>query len=79
MIFLNEEEKSFFSSEGRFSEEDARQLLRRVSGMDVCTVYSLGRSQDLQPAAPSSQVPRSVSVGRFPEGQGRVWSQTAFP
>ena len=43
VIFLNEEERSFFSSEGRFSEEDARQLLRRTSSMDVCTVYSLGR------------------------------------
>ncbi|XP_061047905.1 SH3 domain and tetratricopeptide repeat-containing protein 1 isoform X3 [Eubalaena glacialis] len=41
VIFLNEEERSFFSSEGRFSEEDARQLLRRTSSMDVCTVYSL--------------------------------------
>eukprot|EP00070_Physeter_catodon_P016377 XP_023974971.1 SH3 domain and tetratricopeptide repeat-containing protein 1 [Physeter catodon] len=41
VIFLNEEERSFFSSEGRFSEEDARQLLRRTSSTDVCTVYSL--------------------------------------
>ncbi|XP_060004761.1 SH3 domain and tetratricopeptide repeat-containing protein 1 isoform X3 [Lagenorhynchus albirostris] len=41
VIFLNEEERSFFSSEGRFSEEDARQLLRRMSSTDVCTVYSL--------------------------------------
>nr|XP_058923699.1 SH3 domain and tetratricopeptide repeat-containing protein 1 [Kogia breviceps] len=41
VIFLNEEERSFFSSEGRFSEEDARQLLRRTSSTDVCSVYSL--------------------------------------
>ncbi|KAM9086595.1 SH3 domain and tetratricopeptide repeat-containing protein 1 isoform 2-T4 [Megaptera novaeangliae] len=41
VIFLSEEERSFFSNEGRFSEEDARQLLRRTSSMDVCTVYSL--------------------------------------
>lgn len=88
MIFLNEEERSFFSNEGRFSEEDARQLLRRASGADVCTVYSLGRcggagggalllprlplaagtSQDLQLAAPSSWVLRTVSRGRFAEG-----------
>lgn len=43
VIFLDEEERSFFSSEGRFSEEDARQLLSRVSGKDVCAVYSLGK------------------------------------
>ncbi|XP_011857582.1 PREDICTED: SH3 domain and tetratricopeptide repeat-containing protein 1 [Mandrillus leucophaeus] len=45
-IFLNEEEKSFFS-EGRFSEEDARQLLRRMSGTDVCSVYSLGAYEEV--------------------------------
>ena len=27
VIFLSEEERSFFSREGRFSEEEARQLL----------------------------------------------------
>ena len=43
VIFLSEEERSFFSREGRFSEEEARQLLRRTSSTDVCTVYSLGR------------------------------------
>lgn len=94
MIFLNEEERSFFSNEGRFSEEDARQLLRRASGADVCTVYSLGRcagagggallpsclplasgtSRDLKLVTPSSPVLRTVFVGRFPEGLGRVWS-----
>lgn len=42
VIFLNEEERSFFSKEGCFSEEDARQLLRRTSGADIYTVYSLG-------------------------------------
>ncbi|XP_039088015.1 SH3 domain and tetratricopeptide repeat-containing protein 1 isoform X2 [Hyaena hyaena] len=41
VLFLNEEERSFFSDEGRFSDEEARQLLRRVSGVDVCTAYSL--------------------------------------
>lgn len=42
VLFLNEEERSFFSKEGCFSEEDARQLLRRTSGADIYTVYSLG-------------------------------------
>ncbi|ELW62784.1 SH3 domain and tetratricopeptide repeats-containing protein 1 [Tupaia chinensis] len=41
VIFLNGEERSFFTSEGRFSEEGARQMLRRTSGADVCAVYSL--------------------------------------
>lgn len=43
VIFLAEEERSFFSREGRFSEEGARQLLRRMSGADICSAYSLGR------------------------------------
>ncbi|XP_032711574.1 SH3 domain and tetratricopeptide repeat-containing protein 1 isoform X1 [Lontra canadensis] len=47
-IFLNEEERSFFSHEGRFSEEDAKQLLRRVSGVDVCTMYSLDRLEEAE-------------------------------
>ncbi|XP_047654153.1 SH3 domain and tetratricopeptide repeat-containing protein 1 [Phacochoerus africanus] len=48
VIFLDEEERSFFSSEGRFSEEDARQLLSRVSGKDVCAVYSLDTAEDAE-------------------------------
>ncbi|XP_045633027.1 SH3 domain and tetratricopeptide repeat-containing protein 1 isoform X2 [Ursus americanus] len=48
VIFLNEEERSFFSNEGRFSEEDARQLLSRASGADVCTVYSLDRLEEAE-------------------------------
>ncbi|XP_023109185.2 SH3 domain and tetratricopeptide repeat-containing protein 1 isoform X1 [Felis catus] len=46
VIFLDEEERSFFSNEGRFSDEDARQLLRRMSGADTCTVYSLDRLEE---------------------------------
>ncbi|XP_051020689.1 SH3 domain and tetratricopeptide repeat-containing protein 1 [Acomys russatus] len=41
VIFLSEEERSFFSSEGHFSDEDARRLLSRTSGTDVCTTCSL--------------------------------------
>ncbi|XP_035581998.1 SH3 domain and tetratricopeptide repeat-containing protein 1 isoform X3 [Zalophus californianus] len=48
VIFLSEEERSFFSNEGRFSEEDARQLLGRASGTDVCTVYSLDRLEEAE-------------------------------
>lgn len=40
-VFLSEEERSFFSSEGHFSDEDARRLLSRTSGTDVCTTCSL--------------------------------------
>lgn len=45
-IFLSEEERSFFRSEGHFSDEDARQLLSRTSGTDVCTTCSLGRYRE---------------------------------
>lgn len=40
-IFLSEEERSFFRSEAHFSDEDARRLLSRTSGTDVCTTCSL--------------------------------------
>ncbi|XP_028613964.1 SH3 domain and tetratricopeptide repeat-containing protein 1 isoform X2 [Grammomys surdaster] len=40
-IFLSEEERSFFRSEGHFSDEAARRLLSRTSGTDVCTTCSL--------------------------------------
>uniref|UniRef100_A0A2K5JPZ2 SH3 domain-containing protein n=1 Tax=Colobus angolensis palliatus TaxID=336983 RepID=A0A2K5JPZ2_COLAP len=53
-IFLNEEEKSFFG-EGRFSEEDARQLLRRMSGTDVCSVYSLDSVEEAETEQPQEQ------------------------
>ncbi|XP_040093563.1 SH3 domain and tetratricopeptide repeat-containing protein 1 isoform X2 [Oryx dammah] len=48
VIFLSEEERSFFSREGRFSEEEARQLLRRTSSTNVCTVYSLDTSEEAE-------------------------------
>ncbi|EHB03679.1 SH3 domain and tetratricopeptide repeats-containing protein 1 [Heterocephalus glaber] len=51
-IFLDEEERSFFSSEGRFSEENARQLLGRMSGRDMCATYSLDRLEEAEPEQP---------------------------
>ncbi|XP_066243817.1 SH3 domain and tetratricopeptide repeat-containing protein 1 isoform X1 [Saccopteryx leptura] len=54
-IFLNEEERSFFSKEGRFSEEDARRLLRRTSGGDVCAAYSLDRLGEAEVEQPEEQ------------------------
>lgn len=42
-LFLSEEERSFFRREGHFSDEDARRLLSRTSGTDVCTTCSLGK------------------------------------
>ncbi|XP_076992419.1 SH3 domain and tetratricopeptide repeat-containing protein 1 [Tamandua tetradactyla] len=41
VIFLDEEERLFFSNEGPFTAEDARQLLETTSAMDVYTVCSL--------------------------------------
>ena len=53
VIFLREEERSFFSREGCFSEEEARQLLRRMSSTNVCTIYSLGMWGDTgRPSCP---------------------------
>ncbi|XP_049742647.1 SH3 domain and tetratricopeptide repeat-containing protein 1 isoform X2 [Elephas maximus indicus] len=48
VIFLSEEERAFFSKEGGFSEDDARQLLRRTSEPDVCTMYSLDRLEEAE-------------------------------
>ncbi|XP_027827065.2 SH3 domain and tetratricopeptide repeat-containing protein 1 isoform X3 [Ovis aries] len=48
VIFLSEEERSFFSREGCFSEEEARQLLRRTLSTNVCTVYSLDTSGEAE-------------------------------
>uniref|UniRef100_A0A4W2HHN2 SH3 domain and tetratricopeptide repeats 1 n=1 Tax=Bos indicus x Bos taurus TaxID=30522 RepID=A0A4W2HHN2_BOBOX len=48
VIFLSEEERSFFSREGRFSEEEARQLLRRTSSTNVCTMYRLDTSEEAE-------------------------------
>ncbi|XP_035874282.1 SH3 domain and tetratricopeptide repeat-containing protein 1 isoform X1 [Phyllostomus discolor] len=40
-VFLSEEERAFFGEAGRFSEEDARRLLSRLSGADDSCAYSL--------------------------------------
>ncbi|XP_013012992.1 SH3 domain and tetratricopeptide repeat-containing protein 1 isoform X3 [Cavia porcellus] len=45
-IFLDEGERSFFSSEGCFSEEDAWKLLGRTSGRDESTAYRLDRLEE---------------------------------
>ncbi|XP_021564791.1 SH3 domain and tetratricopeptide repeat-containing protein 1 [Carlito syrichta] len=66
-IFLSEEERSFFSNEGRFSEEDARQLLRRVSGTDVCSVYSLDTSEDAEIEQPGEQEMPAPCLGPEPQ------------
>ncbi|KAG8508678.1 SH3 domain and tetratricopeptide repeat-containing protein 1, partial [Galemys pyrenaicus] len=59
VVFLTEDERTFFSSEGSFSEEAARRLLGRTSGSDTCGEYSLGGS-------------RGRHSGLFPEGPP-VW------
>ncbi|KAM4854999.1 SH3 domain and tetratricopeptide repeat-containing protein 1 [Thomomys bottae] len=59
-VFLSEEDRSFFSSEGRFSVEDSRTLLSRTSDTDVGTVYSLDRLEDTtreQPEAGETHLP----------------------
>ncbi|XP_036902344.1 SH3 domain and tetratricopeptide repeat-containing protein 1 isoform X2 [Sturnira hondurensis] len=54
-VFLSEEERAFFSEAGRFSEEDARQLLRRLSGADTCSVYSLDTLGEAEAEQPERQ------------------------
>ncbi|XP_023555675.1 SH3 domain and tetratricopeptide repeat-containing protein 1 isoform X2 [Octodon degus] len=54
-IFLGEEERSFFSSQGCFSAEDARQLLDRTSGRDICSMYRLDRLEEAECAQPQEQ------------------------
>lgn len=78
-LFLSEEERSFFRREGHFSDEDARRLLSRTSGTDVCTTCSLGRCREC--VAPLSslswggiktvltQINLESSQGRFLEEQ----------
>ncbi|XP_006893730.1 PREDICTED: SH3 domain and tetratricopeptide repeat-containing protein 1 [Elephantulus edwardii] len=46
VIFLNEEERSFFRHEGRFSEADARRVLRTCQP-DACSAYSLDRLDEV--------------------------------
>ncbi|ELK32951.1 SH3 domain and tetratricopeptide repeat-containing protein 1 [Myotis davidii] len=41
VLFLDEDERAFFRREGRFSKDDARRLLSKMSGADICTAYSL--------------------------------------
>ncbi|KFO25735.1 SH3 domain and tetratricopeptide repeats-containing protein 1 [Fukomys damarensis] len=54
-VFLDAEERSFFSSAGRFSEDDAQQLLGRMAGRDVCTAYSLDRPEEAEHEQPEQQ------------------------
>ncbi|XP_069877876.1 SH3 domain and tetratricopeptide repeat-containing protein 1 isoform X2 [Dipodomys merriami] len=58
-VFLSEEDRAFFGTQGHFSEEDARRLLSRMSGTDVGTVYSLDRLDAAweQPEAAETQLP----------------------
>lgn len=78
-LFLSEEERSFFRREGHFSDEDARRLLSRTSGTDVCTTCSLGRCRECVAPLFSlswggiktvlSQINLESSQGRFLEEQ----------
>lgn len=58
--FLSEAESAFFSQEARFSNEDARQLLRGLAGPSMCAAYSLERVDDAvreQPGARETPPP----------------------
>ncbi|XP_006875383.1 PREDICTED: SH3 domain and tetratricopeptide repeat-containing protein 1 [Chrysochloris asiatica] len=73
IIFLNEDERSLFSSEGHFSEEDARQLLQRISEPDACTVYSLDSLEEPTCEQPGEQdIPLPHLVPQPSEILGKV-------
>ncbi|XP_037687330.1 SH3 domain and tetratricopeptide repeat-containing protein 1 [Choloepus didactylus] len=55
VIFLDEEERTFFSNEGHLSAEDARQLLTTTSAMGVCTGYSLDTLEETEFERPEDQ------------------------
>ncbi|XP_045429925.1 SH3 domain and tetratricopeptide repeat-containing protein 1 [Pipistrellus kuhlii] len=65
VLFLDEEERAFLHREGGFSEEDARRLLSRTAGADVCTAYSLDRHGDAE--AEPSEEQESPLPGLHPE------------
>ncbi|XP_015417045.1 PREDICTED: SH3 domain and tetratricopeptide repeat-containing protein 1 [Myotis davidii] len=54
VLFLDEDERAFFRREGRFSKDDARRLLSKMSGADICTAYSLDRLGETE-AEPSEE------------------------
>ncbi|XP_054437880.1 SH3 domain and tetratricopeptide repeat-containing protein 1 isoform X2 [Pteronotus mesoamericanus] len=54
-VFLGEEDRAFFREAGRFSQVDAAQLLRRTSGTDLCSVYSLDRLGGAEAEQPEEQ------------------------
>ncbi|XP_036136668.1 SH3 domain and tetratricopeptide repeat-containing protein 1 [Molossus molossus] len=55
VVFLSEEERCFFSREGRFTEEDGGRLLRRTAGAGVCAAYSLDRLGEAETEQPAEQ------------------------
>ncbi|XP_054580220.1 SH3 domain and tetratricopeptide repeat-containing protein 1 [Eptesicus fuscus] len=66
-LFLGEEERAFFRREGRFSAEDARRLLSKTAGADVCTAYSLDRRGDTE--AEPAEERETPLPGLHPEPQ----------
>ncbi|XP_054995123.1 SH3 domain and tetratricopeptide repeat-containing protein 1 [Sorex araneus] len=57
-IFLSEEERTFFSSQGHWPQDEASQLLSRMAGLDTCTEYSLDTLEEAeQPEEPEISPP----------------------
>ncbi|XP_055988822.1 SH3 domain and tetratricopeptide repeat-containing protein 1 [Sorex fumeus] len=57
-IFLSEEERAFFSSQGHLPQDEASRLLSRMAGLDTCTEYSMDTLEEAeQPEEPEMSPP----------------------
>ncbi|XP_072476238.1 SH3 domain and tetratricopeptide repeat-containing protein 1 isoform X1 [Notamacropus eugenii] len=48
VIFLDEEERSFFINKKNFSEDDVIQLLKKTATSTVCTAYSMDTLEEME-------------------------------
>uniref|UniRef100_UPI0040387F4B SH3 domain and tetratricopeptide repeat-containing protein 1 isoform X1 n=1 Tax=Callospermophilus lateralis TaxID=76772 RepID=UPI0040387F4B len=55
VVFLDEGERVFFSSEGHLSEDTAQRLLSRMAGTEVCSVHSLDRLAEAEGVQPEDR------------------------
>ncbi|XP_046279536.1 SH3 domain and tetratricopeptide repeat-containing protein 1 isoform X3 [Marmota monax] len=55
VVFLDEGERVFFSSEGHLSEDTAQRLLSRMAGTEVCSVHSLDRLAEAEGVQPEER------------------------
>uniref|UniRef100_A0A8D2JI15 SH3 domain and tetratricopeptide repeats 1 n=1 Tax=Sciurus vulgaris TaxID=55149 RepID=A0A8D2JI15_SCIVU len=71
VVFLDQEERAFFSNEGHFSEDDAKQLLCRMAGTEVCCVHSLDHLEEAEGARPEE--PERPLPDLTPDSRETLW------